>query len=88
MVSTTLQRPGINKYCCVYDFEYHNVEGAAADMIMTSVLGHIESLDFSEDYSNWQKVDPLQLLYAPLLSKYDSKVQALGIFNVEQQGHF
>ncbi|KGG50452.1 DNA topoisomerase III alpha [Mitosporidium daphniae] len=40
---------------------------------MTSVLGHIESLDFSEDYSNWQKVDPLQLLYAPLLSKYDSK---------------
>lgn len=44
-------------------------------MSMTSVLGHIESIEFPNEYSNWSSVDPFQLLQAPIISSFDSNVR-------------
>jgi DNA topoisomerase-3 len=37
-------------------------------MVMTSVLGHISTLDFGAEYSNWQEVSLETLFRAPLIS--------------------
>lgn len=62
------RRSGTNKYCSNVEFFYKLHTGVEARMVMTSVLGHINSLDFHEDYSSWQSVPFQSLFMAPLRS--------------------
>jgi len=36
---------------------------------VTSVCGHVMSLDFEGRYNNWEKVDPAELFQAPTHKK-------------------
>jgi hypothetical protein len=45
--------------------EWHGVfRGEPATFKMTSVIGHVYSLDFPPAYSSWDRVDPLELFDA------------------------
>jgi hypothetical protein len=35
---------------------------------MTSVCGHVMSLDFTSKYNNWDKVDPVKFSISSILS--------------------
>lgn len=37
-------------------------EGQSARFKMTSVIGHVFSIDFPKEYNNWDKVDPSQVM--------------------------
>jgi DNA topoisomerase-3 len=42
-----------------------NFRGVPATFKMTSVIGHVLSIDFPSDYQSWEKVDPGTLFEAP-----------------------
>ena len=42
-----------------------NFEGLPASFKMTSVIGHVLSIDFPSDYQSWEKTDPGTLFEAP-----------------------
>jgi DNA topoisomerase-3 len=45
--------------------EYHGTfQGGPANFKMTSVIGHVLSLDFTAAYNNWAKTDPMTLFDA------------------------
>jgi len=50
-----------SKFNPVYSFKM-NFRGNDANMKFTSVTGHINNLQFEQQYSNWQNVDPFILL--------------------------
>ena len=50
----------------VHEFE-GRFRGAPAFFKMTSVIGHVFSIDFPPAYNNWDKVDPGQLYDAKTL---------------------
>lgn len=56
---------GKSKYCRNYSFLY-TLNGAPVKMVMTSVLGHVKSLDFGRECSDWQRVPFEHLFVAPV----------------------
>ncbi|XP_065070574.1 DNA topoisomerase 3-beta-1-like [Rhopilema esculentum] len=61
-------RKGISPACQVH--EYHGTFiGHAVKFKMTSVCGHVMSLDFRSQYNNWDSVDPGELFEAPTRKK-------------------
>ncbi|KAI5167042.1 DNA topoisomerase III [Nematocida sp. AWRm78] len=50
---------GYNKYCSVFRFN-HCIEGIPCEMVFTSVLGHLYSLEFARKTS-WTEIDPIEL---------------------------
>lgn len=60
------QSEGLSKFNKIYKFNA-NVQGRQADMIMTSVSGHLMTRDYPIAYSNWSAIDPLVLFTAPVL---------------------
>ncbi|OIR57854.1 MAG: DNA topoisomerase III [Amphiamblys sp. WSBS2006] len=59
---------GRNKYCSNMFFSTHK-NNTVYSMVMTSVMGHVSSLDFQHTHRNWQHTDPKELLVAPLETK-------------------
>lgn len=61
--------------------------GEPASFKMTSVIGHVYSLDFPPAYNSWDRVDPLELFDAATVkSEANPKVQpAAGTVAVDQQ---
>nr|CAG4643714.1 EOG090X00WU [Lepidurus arcticus] len=53
-------RKGFNGSCSVYEWT-GTFKGEPAFFRMTSVCGHVMSLDFTEKYNNWNTVDPVEL---------------------------
>lgn len=51
---------------------------------MTSVLGHLNSQDFEEQYNSWQKVDPRQLFAAPIKISVNKTHEAVSR-NIERE---
>eukprot|EP00941_MAST-03F_sp_MAST-3F-sp1_P006461 g6461.t1 len=49
------------------------------DMIVTSVKGHVFSLDFPDEYQDWDSVNPLDLFDAPVVKKIESKGVFFGL---------
>lgn len=61
-------RKGFNGACSVH--EYNGMfRNEMAKFKVTSVCGHVMSLDFHRMYNNWDAVDPLELFQADTLKK-------------------
>jgi DNA topoisomerase-3 len=61
-----------NKSPPVYEFE-STFLGKPATFRITSVTGHLYSLDFPSSYQSWDKVDPADLFSAPTMKTTDGK---------------
>eukprot|EP00794_Sanderia_malayensis_P017982 gene17982-19779_t len=65
-------KKGLSPACQVH--EYHGTFiGHSAKFKMTSVCGHVMSLDFPSQYNNWDNVDPGELFDAPTKKKEASE---------------
>ncbi|KAK3730446.1 hypothetical protein QZH41_012648 [Actinostola sp. cb2023] len=62
------KREGFSKFNKIYEFNC-NILNANAQMVMTSVSGHLMGLEFSQAYRKWNSCSPLQLFTAPV-AKY------------------
>ncbi len=58
-------RPGLSQYNHVWDFEYQ-IQNQNAQMIFTSVSGHLMGVDFTAEYKNWNGCSPDALFTAPV----------------------
>lgn len=61
----THKRTGPSKYNLNFGFNCM-LDGADAPAVMTSVLGHVTTLDFTNEAKNWQGVSMLSLFTAPI----------------------
>lgn len=52
-------RKGFNGACSVHEWNGRFQNNNNAKFKMTSVCGHVMSLDFTSKYNNWDKVDPV-----------------------------
>lgn len=60
-------RKGWSKYNMIFQFDY-TVEGEVYAMKFTSVLGHLNSLDFGESWKDWIKTPIESLFTEPVIS--------------------
>ncbi|CDK28428.1 unnamed protein product [Kuraishia capsulata CBS 1993] len=78
-----------NKYVKNYDFRFEFPEWGWCDVTMTSVLGHLTSIDFPESFA-WGNCDPDRLFQAPIMTKgsgSDSAKVATNITNEAQRAN-
>jgi len=68
-----LQRMGQSKYNPIFEFGYTLSTGQSAHMVVTSVAGHILSLDIDPAYA-WGKCDPADCFFKAPLVKAVQKV--------------
>lgn len=59
---------GSNNACSVHEWS-GNFRGENVHFKMTSVCGHVMSLDFVGKYNSWDKVDPVELFSCPTEKK-------------------
>ncbi|KAJ1026722.1 hypothetical protein NDA16_002320 [Ustilago loliicola] len=72
-------RPGKDKYCRNYDFQYRmpGVQGMV-DMTMTSVRGHLTEADFGPQHKGWRSCQPADLFEAPIITGLSNDAKAIG----------
>ncbi|XP_067144334.1 DNA topoisomerase 3-beta-1 isoform X1 [Centruroides vittatus] len=61
-------RKGINGVCHVHEY-IGQFRSETIRFKMTSVCGHVMSMDFIGKYNNWDRVDPAELFHAPTEKK-------------------
>ncbi|XP_026275086.1 DNA topoisomerase 3-beta-1 [Frankliniella occidentalis] len=61
-------RKAINGACSVHEWQ-GTFRGESVFYKMTSVCGHVMSLDFISKYNNWDRVDPVELFTCPAEKK-------------------
>ncbi|RMJ23089.1 hypothetical protein PHISP_06040 [Aspergillus sp. HF37] len=83
----TLSIPG-NVYVKNYVFNYNfgNPWGSCS-VTMTSVIGHLMSLDFESRYNGWGSCPPAWLFELPVFEKVDQNKKAIAN-NIRQQARF
>ena len=59
---------GFNNACSVHEWTGKFMNMNNCKFKMTSVCGHVMSLDFISKYNNWDKIDPVFFTYLPLHS--------------------
>lgn len=70
----------------VHEFE-GTFGGARALFRMTSVIGHVYSLDFTAAYNSWDKTDPIELFDAPTVkSEANPKAHVCRHLQAEAKG--
>lgn len=57
---------GLSTFNKLYSF-HTMFRGQPADMVMTSVSGHLMEQDFNDAYRQWHSVDPIALFDAPIV---------------------
>ena len=45
----------------------YTIGGQACDMVFTSVLGHLQQLDFTSSHTKWYSCNPSELYTAPVI---------------------
>ncbi|KAJ1588514.1 hypothetical protein NDA11_000506 [Ustilago hordei] len=75
----TSNRPGKDKYCRNYDFQYRmpDVQGMV-DMTMTSVRGHLTEADFGPQHKGWRSCQPSHLFEAPIITGLSNDAKSIG----------
>ncbi|XP_065332165.1 DNA topoisomerase 3-beta-1 [Cloeon dipterum] len=61
-------RKGINNACSIHEWNMQ-FKGESVHFLMTSVCGHVMSLDFVGKFNNWDRVDPAELFHCPTEKK-------------------
>ncbi|XP_046394750.1 DNA topoisomerase 3-beta-1 [Ischnura elegans] len=61
-------RKGFNQSCSIHEWS-GTFRGESVQFRMTSVCGHVMSLDFIGKYNNWDRVDPVELFSCPTEKK-------------------
>ena len=56
---------GYSHFNKIYEFDYM-VQGQQAEMVMTSLSGHLLNMEFAPQYRKWYSCNPVALLDAPL----------------------
>ncbi|KAM7428568.1 hypothetical protein ABFA07_020472 [Porites harrisoni] len=59
------RREGFSKFNKIYEFEY-NILGNNSSMVMTSLSGHMMTLDFTASHQKWHSCSPVALFSAPV----------------------
>lgn len=54
--------------CNVHEYT-GNFKGQSAKFCVTSVMGHVFSVDFTKEYNNWDAVDPLELFEGDIVKQ-------------------
>ena len=52
---------GFNNACSIHEWTGRFMNFPTCKFKMTSVCGHVMSLDFNAKYNNWDKVDPVNI---------------------------
>ncbi|KAL7986823.1 hypothetical protein Chor_013106 [Crotalus horridus] len=80
-------RKGLNGACSVYEFTGPFI-GQTVHFKMTSVCGHVMTLDFIGKYNNWDKVDPAELFSKAPTEKKEAnpKLNMVKFLQVEGRG--
>ncbi|XP_016363606.1 DNA topoisomerase 3-beta-1-like [Sinocyclocheilus anshuiensis] len=80
-------RKGLNGACSVHEYT-GSFMGQNVRFKMTSVCGHVMSLDFIGKYNNWDKVDPAELFSKALTEKKEAnpKLNMVKFLQVEAKG--
>ena len=55
---------GYSHFNKIYEFDYM-VQGQQAEMVMTSLSGHLLNMEFALQYRKWYSCNPIALLKAP-----------------------
>lgn len=71
-------QPTANRFIKNLYFEVSLPNMQSCEMIMTSVAGHLHTVDFPSHLNNWQNVDPVSLFDAPLETKVSGDMRAVG----------
>jgi DNA topoisomerase-3 len=53
-------RKGFNNACSIHEWSGKFLNYGNCKFRMTSVCGHVMSLDFTPKYNNWDKTDPVR----------------------------
>lgn len=61
----SVRREGFSKFNKIYEFDFH-ILGSNAKMVMTSVSGHLMTLDFTASHQKWYSCAPVALFSAPV----------------------
>ena len=59
------RREGFSQFNKIYEFDYM-VQGQQAEMVMTSLSGHLLNMEFAPQYRKWYSCNPVALFDAPL----------------------
>ncbi|KAM9360894.1 DNA topoisomerase 3-beta-1 [Symphorus nematophorus] len=80
-------RKGLNGACSVHEYT-GSFQGQSVRFKMTSVCGHVMSLDFIGKYNNWDKVDPAELFSKAPTEKKEAnpKLNMVKFLQVEARG--
>uniref|UniRef100_A0A8C6U4A4 DNA topoisomerase n=1 Tax=Neogobius melanostomus TaxID=47308 RepID=A0A8C6U4A4_9GOBI len=80
-------RKGLNGACSVHEYS-GSFQGQSVRFKMTSVCGHVMSLDFIGKYNNWDKVDPGELFSKAPTEKKEAnpKLSMVKFLQVEARG--
>ncbi|KAJ2525454.1 DNA topoisomerase 3-alpha [Coemansia sp. RSA 2049] len=76
-------RHGMSTYNKNYDFEYR-IGGQFVPATMTSVSGHIKSMDFPQSMRSWHSCDPADLFTATVIKHVDDNGKAVAK-NIERE---
>ncbi|RMZ78729.1 hypothetical protein DV737_g3785, partial [Chaetothyriales sp. CBS 132003] len=66
-----------NQYVKNYEFDFNFRQWGNAAVVMTSVLGHLTSLDFDPQFKGWRSCAPGQLFDAPTQTTIDQDKKAI-----------
>lgn len=70
-------RNSANKYIKNYDFDCTLAPWGQCSVTMTSVMGHLMSLEFASEYRAWRSCDPQELFGAPTVSFVSKDMQTV-----------
>jgi len=59
------RREGLSRFNKIYEYQYM-VQGTQANMVMTSVSGHLLNMEFPEQFRKWWSCHPVQLFDLPV----------------------
>ncbi|KIV88395.1 hypothetical protein PV10_08081 [Exophiala mesophila] len=76
-----------NQYVKNYEFDYNFRQWGTCTVVMTSVLGHLTSVDFDAQYKGWKSCAPSQLFEATTKTIVDKDKQSIAD-NIKSQARF
>ncbi|KAF7510603.1 hypothetical protein GJ744_006215 [Endocarpon pusillum] len=76
-----------NTFVKNYEFDFSFAQWGHCSVTMTSVSGHLTSLDFADRYKKWQTTPPGQLFEAETVIKIDAERKPIAD-NIQQQARY